>query len=268
LDSYGLSNDLLNAVKSASPANPTPFFEQQRTTMAAKGKLPLGPFAQMAFDGIKQPVEQAWRQYQSVLSDWPIAQTPQVIELNFKLDNGVSVQLTGHLNQRQKEGGLNNGLIHLTAQALTKDKDINFHKLLPYWVQHLAGCVVEEDLQTLVISPDSIITIPAIPKEIAYVQLKTLVNAWHQGMQSPLPVACRTAFAWLGAAPDKADDVAISQYEGDDWNVGEITYDAYLGRFFPSFASLNEPDTNNSFVFWAEALYRPLYEQVMLNQSP
>ena len=110
--------------------------------------------------------------------------------------------------------------------------------------------------------------IPAIPKDCANAQLKTLVNAWYQGLQSPLPVACRTAFAWLDAAPDKADDTARSQYEGDDWNGGEITYDAYLGRFFPSFADLNGPDANGGFAFWAEALYRPLYEQVMLNQGP
>ena len=262
LDSYVLSSDLLDAVKSANPENPSLFFEQQRTTMAAKGKLPLGPFAQVAFDSIKQPVEQAWLHYQAILNDWPIPKTPQAIDLNFKLVDGVSVQLTGNLNLRQQADELSNGLIHLTTQTLANDKGINYHKLLLYWVQHLAGCAIEVNVETLVVSPDGLIAIPALPKDVAYGQLTTLVNAWYLGIQEPLPVACRTAFTWLSAKPGLEQTAAQSQYEGDDYKNGEVNFDAYMARFFPDFASLSESDTRKSFEYWANTLYRPLFEQV------
>jgi exodeoxyribonuclease V gamma subunit len=81
-------------------------------------------------------------------------------------------------------------------------------------------------------------------------------------MQSPLPVACKTAFAWLSAAPEKAMDAAQVQYEGDDWKSGEVDYDAYLGRFFPSFTSLTSDAAQEDFVEWTKTLYLPAFIQI------
>ena len=72
-------------------------------------------------------------------------------------------------------------------------------------------------------------------------------------MQAPLPIACKTAFAWLSVTPDKAEEAARFQYEGDDWTRGELAYDAYLARFFPSFAHLM---AQGDFEAWAQMLYQ------------
>ena len=60
--------------------------------------------------------------------------------------------------------------------------------------------------------------IPPLPSERAGEYLDQLIDAWRQGMRQPLPVACRTAFAWLasgGAAePEKAMREARKRYEG------------------------------------------------------
>jgi len=77
-----------------------------------------------------------------------------------------------------------------------------------------------------------------------------------------LPVACKTAFAWLGAVAEKAMDTAQAQYEGDDWNSGEVDNDAYLGRFFPSFASLTSEAIQGGFVEWANTLYLSAFKQI------
>jgi exodeoxyribonuclease V gamma subunit len=122
------------------------------------------------------------------------------------------------------------------------------------------------NLQTLVAGSDTVIEISPIAQAEAHEQLKTLVEAWIQGMQAPLPVACRTAFAWLGAVPDKAMETAQSQYEGDDWNHGEVDYDAYLSRFFPSFASLKPEAAQEDFVNWTNKLYRPAFNQIKQQQ--
>jgi len=147
-----------------------------------------------------------------------------------------------------------------------------------HWVQHLAACADHLPVQTLVIAADVVIEIPTIDQAEAYATLKSLVEAYHQGMQAPLPVACKTAFAWLAASAgsdqDKALEKALSRYQGDDWTSGEVKYDAYLTRFFPNFASLNQShletaqksdlnsDQDKAFQYWAETLYQPAFNQI------
>jgi len=82
-----------------------------------------------------------------------------------------------------------------------------------------------------------------------------------------LPVACKTAFVWLDAAPDKALYAAQSRYEGDDWNKGEVDYDAYLARFFPSFASLKPEAAQEGFVDWTNKLYLTAFNQINKQQA-
>ena len=269
LESYVLGKDLLDALKSETPDDTDTFFEQQRTAMARKGKLPFGGFAHAAYADIANPVNQVWQHYQLLLPLWPTEIDARVIEFSFALADGITMQLTGNLsNLRQNRDSLHCGLIHLTAQALlTKASKIKYHNLLLYWMQHLAGCATGMNLQTLVIGSDSVIEIAPVAQTEAIEQLKTLVETWYQGMQAPLPVACRTAFAWLGASPDKALDFAQSQYEGDDWNKGEVDYDVYLARFFPTFASLNQTSTQGDFKSWAETLYRPVFTQARQQQT-
>jgi exodeoxyribonuclease V gamma subunit len=264
LESYVLRKNLLDALQSETPDNTDTFLEQQRTTMARQGKLPLGGFAHAAYADIADPVNQAWQRYQALLVLWPTEISAHVIDLSFALPNDITVQLNGELiNLRQNSDLLSNGLIHLTAQALLANTGkIKYPNLLSYWVQHLAGCAAGMNLQTVVMGSDSVIEIALIEQKEAFEQLKILVEAWHLGMQAPLPVACKTAFAWLDAPPDKALDAAKSAYQGDDWTKGEVAYDAYLARFFPTFASLNQAAIQGNFETWADTLYRTAFTQI------
>ncbi len=264
LESYGLRNDLLEVLQSEKPDDTQPFFEQQRTAMARKGKLPLGGFAHAAYTNIAEPVNQVWQHYQERLVLWPNEIDARAIDLSFSLSDDITVQLTGELNNlRQSDDRQHSSIIHLTAQTLLNNtKKIKYHNLLLYWVQHLAGCAIGINLQTLVIGSDTVIVCDPITQTEAIAQLKTLVGAWQLGMKAPLPVACKTAFTWLSAAPEKAMDAAQVQYEGDDWNRGEVAYDAYLGRFFPSFASLTSGASHDNFLEWTHLLYLSAFNQI------
>ncbi|MDP3333859.1 MAG: exodeoxyribonuclease V subunit gamma, partial [Methylococcaceae bacterium] len=263
LESYVLSNELLTNLKSRQPTDTATFFAEQRKTLAGKGKLPLSGFAQAAFAEIASPVNKAWLQYQAQLNNWPDEILPRAINLSFILANGISVQLTGDLNNlRQHHDNQRVAMLQLTAQRLLNKDNIKYPNLLLNWVQHLAGCADGLPLQTLVIGADTVISIAPIEPDVALAQLASLIQAWHLGMQEPLPVACKTAFAWLGAAPEKALDTAQAQYQGDDWNNGEVDYDAYLARFFPTFAGLKPEDLENGFVAWADTLYRSAFTHI------
>ncbi len=264
LERIMLSNGLLDALRSEIPDDMDGFFERQQTALARKGKLPLGGFAHAAYVDIVGPVNQVWRQYQSLLTLWPIEITPHAIELDIELANGITVQLTGKLgNLRQSSIDPSNGSIYISAQALlAKPGKIKYHNLLFYWLQHLAGCASGLNIETLVIGADSVIEIIPLAQAEALELLKMLIEAWYLGLQAPLPVACRTAFAWLGAVSEKAMNSARLQYEGDDWNTGEVDYDACLARFFPDFASLKPEAEQDGFVDWANKLYLPVLTHI------
>ncbi|MCQ8127701.1 exodeoxyribonuclease V subunit gamma [Methylomonas rivi] len=251
--------ELLEALQSRQPADLDGFFQQQMTALSGKGALPLGGFAETAFAGIAVPAGQAWRQYQILLEQWPREMQARHIELNFGCADGVSLQLSADLTHCRHSGaGDSCAVLSLTAQTLLKKDRIQYHKLILPWLQHLAACADGLPAQSFIAAADGIITLQPLPQAEALDHLQTLLEAWRQGMRAPLPVACRTAFAWLNAPEDKALETAQAQYDGDDWNPGEVDFDAYLERFFPSFASLYHSETAD-FEHWASALYRPLY---------
>ena len=270
LQSYVFSETLLQSLKNENPNEAELFFSRQQQAMAQKGQLPLGGFAQASFDAIADPVKSTWEQYQIFLQVWPNELDAHVIQLPpFELSDGVSVQLTSDLsNLRRGNDQQGDGLIYLTAQSLiNKDKTIKYRNLLLHWVQHLTACADNLPVQTVVIASDSVIEIPPIKQPVAYKQLKSLVEAYYQGMCAPLPVACNTAFAWLNAAPGKALDKAQSKYEGDNWNGGEVDYDAYLTRFYPTFASIDQTDDGKDFKYWADKLYQPVVDYIKLHET-
>ena len=151
-------------------------------------------------------------------------------------------------------------MIMVTAQTVFKDKKISYQRLMTYWVKHLAASAIGLDLRTLIIGADEVLEIQPLNKADALQTLEQLVFAWYQGLQAPLPVAIRTAFAWL-----LKGDMGLARkiYEGDDWNNGEASYDAYLSRFFPAFEDLYPADNAGyDFEYWAEFIYGEAFAQI------
>ena len=87
----------------------------------------------------------------------------------------------------------------------------------------------------------------------------SLLLAWKVGMSRPLPIAVKTAFAWLAQSdPAKAEAAAQKAYEGDgQTSNGERRESAALARQFPDYAALI---ATHEFEDWCDALYRPLFD--------
>jgi len=253
LQAQAYSTSLLDGLQRQEPIDVAEFLHGQMTTLRGQGKLPLGGFAETAFAGIAQPAQQAWQHYQTVLKAWPDTLKARQIELTFEVSDTVNIRLEaglGHLRQAGDTQAM--ALITLTARTLHKDKRIQYQHLLLPWLQHLAACADGTAVDSLVVGADGVVEMPVLPRDDARAYLQILLEAWHRGLHAPLPVACLTAFVWLHE-PDKAQ----TRYEGDEWNDGELHYDAYLARFFPSFASLCQSESDG-FESWAEKLYRPM----------
>jgi exodeoxyribonuclease V gamma subunit len=96
-----------------------------------------------------------------------------------------------------------------------------------------------------------------------------LLGAWQQGLDRPLPLALRSALAWLGKGGTQADigagaprEAARACYEDSDpayGKFGECDGNAYLARAFRDFESLW---AGGEFARWALALLKPMSDAV------
>jgi exodeoxyribonuclease V gamma subunit len=114
-------------------------------------------------------------------------------------------------------------------------------------------------LTTALVASDETLLLPPLDKAKATSTLNDLLLAWQHGMQRPLPVAVKTAFAWLGEADEvKAEAAARKTYDGDGQNIaGEHAESTALARQFPMFDALLDSE---EFVGWCESLYKPIFD--------
>ena len=263
LQMYQHSQTLLLDLQNAESKDINVYFEQQMQKLAGQGKLPLGGFAQIAFNQVAHSAASAWRRFVMLTEQWPEELPPQSIKLHFTFANNVEVYLSTALNLLRQGDNGRMALIFPSSQNLVKDKNCQRHKLVTPWLQHLAVCAEGLHVTSFIAGSDQIIQIQPVLQITALTLLQDLVHAWVAGLQSPLPIACRTAFAWMNAVPEKALEAAQMQYEGDNHNPGEIHFDAYLARFYPDFASLIS-NGHHDFENWSNRLYRPMVQHLSI----
>jgi exodeoxyribonuclease V gamma subunit len=257
LEQYQFRDELLSALKASDEkmAHLDAFFEKQQTKMNGQGLFPLGHFKEITFDDMVNPVKLAWLTYQNYLKQWPMVCESVNIKQAFSLANGVSVQLSGQFNSLRQNGN-EHALIICTAQTLLSKGVIKYHNFCNHWVTHLLLCVAEKPVQSIIVGSDTVCYIQPLSIEESKTYLRQLLASWQNGLQQPLPIAIKTAFAYL---PKLELEKAKSVYEGGFNISGELDQDAYLQRFFPNFDVLISPST---FEAWAEVLYRPMLTHI------
>ncbi len=143
----------------------------------------------------------------------------------------------------------------------TELKNKPHHRVRP-WVRHLLLCASGQPLRSYIIGTDHIAVWPILTEHTAHQYLSDLLNAWEEGTQRPLGLACKTAFAWLDALRKSDGDAPAlhtvqQRYEGSHNRPGEIAEDLCLLREFPDFAQLI---ATKDLPQWAERLYQPLLD--------
>lgn len=149
------------------------------------------------------------------------------------------------------------------------------HVVVGLWVQHLAACASALPLTSVQLGLDGQVVFAPLPQADALRMLQGLVTAYLAAWERPLPVACKSAWAYQQAQtqaarlaeadPDKEPkdphDAAQAVFEGAH-RAGERAESAYLARAFESYDELEAelPD-------WAERLYGDLARQLRLPPS-
>ncbi|WDR36137.1 exodeoxyribonuclease V subunit gamma [Pseudomonas serboccidentalis] len=254
LQRYTLSDSLLEAAL-RQPDNIDRALEDQARRLQNSGLLPMAGFGECLQRELIEPLPDLLQRYQQLLALWPTPVT-SAIPVNLELQ-GVRVEgwLAG-LHQRDDGGVLS---VTTIPNSIGSIKSRKWHRLTIPWVNHLVACASGLTLTTALVASDDTLLLEPMEQDRALRFLGDLLLAWQAGMRQPLPIAVKTAFAWLAQTdPLKAEAAARKAYEGDgQTSEGERRESPALSRQFADFDALIADET---FSGWCDALYRPLYE--------
>jgi exodeoxyribonuclease V gamma subunit len=149
------------------------------------------------------------------------------------------------------------------------------HIVTGLWVNHLLACASGLTLVSVQLGLDGLVQFAPLTQGLALGILQGLVGAYRAAWQRPLPVACKTAWAYCQAEtknqrlalsqPDKADkqkdphEAAQAVFEGGFLGDGECAESPYLARAFASYHEIEA-----ELPHWAQALYGALAQHATL----
>lgn len=230
--------------------------QAQVERLRRQGRLPLAAFGEFSARHLLQPLPDLLWRYRQEIERWPEA-VEQQQELRHRHPSGL--ELEDWLGGLRRDASGRLARLQLLSGKLHEGRSFKWHSLVRHWLQHLALQRLGQPVSSVLVSQTGTLEIPPLPSERAGEYLDQLIDAWRQGMRQPLPVACRTAFAWLasgGAAePEKAMREARKRYEGGFGMGGEVDASPALARVYPDFDRLL---ASGEFAHWAEQLYAPL----------
>jgi exodeoxyribonuclease V gamma subunit len=219
-----------------------------------RGDLAPGAFGEALAEELAAPMDDLFDRYQAALGRWPYAiGEEEAIRFQAEVAGQVPEVADWLGGIRVDEAG-ERGRVVLETSDLVKDSHYRGDMLIRHWVAHLAGHLAGGPMTTQVISMMGDVEMKPLALAQAQEHLADILVAWREGMRRPLPLAAKSAFAWLKAGDASA---ALKVYEGGFNQKGEVETDPYLARAYPDFAALT---ASGEFADLAETLLRPLYE--------
>ena len=156
------------------------------------------------------------------------------------------------------------------GKVLNSAGQARLYTLAPLWLGHLSANAAGVQTTTLQSGEDGLVALSPLPASHAQALLADLVTVYLQAWQRPLPLACKSACAWLIAThfpssktkPEEVATKAVSAarqaYEGGFRQQGERATSPSLQRAFPEFE-----DLWTELAVWAERVYGPMLQTLM-----
>jgi exodeoxyribonuclease V gamma subunit len=197
-----------------------------------------------------------WPKHLNVQSaHWQLGHT----HLSAEWANG---QTMWHTNGKAHDAGQQWLQVALRPGAVTEGKKENqvarIDTLSQLWLHHLAACASGSPTTSVQIGFDAAIELKPIKTEQAQEHLQDLCDAYLEAWAQPLPVASKTACAFvMGVYGGSKDAMGKAQaaFEGGFGKSSEYTGSPALQRVFTSFEDV-EADLNH----WATRLYEPMFK--------
>lgn len=246
------------------------------------GSLPMAAFGERDAEKFERELDIVLERQAIWREKFPSDCPAQSIALNI---NGIPV--TGTLNglwraQDRSESGSEAGAeipllqinqrLGAVLEGTRDDQTARGHIVAGMWVNHVAACASGMPMVSTQLGLDGQAVFETLPQVEAQTILQSLVQAYFEAWTRPLPVACKTAWAYIQAQakaervaldkPDKVKDpheVAQAVFEGGFKRDSELTESPYLARAFESYQ-----DIESELPHWAGMLYAGMAKYVGL----
>lgn len=233
--------------------------------MQARGDLVAGNLGALAGLGLCEGMEGLLAHYREVRRRWPEREAPAVaIHYRHEGQGGYTLDLLDQLSGIRCNVKGERVRVVTQARHLVKNGAYRAHALVDAWLAHLAGNIGDGSLTTLVLSPQGSVLFEPVGAIEAARAVGAVLQAWGQGMREPLPIACRTALAWLRAVGASVDANPLppdhpAWAKARDEYEHEAAWCPYLQRAYPDFEGLV---ASGGFARWAASLYRGMADAI------
>jgi exodeoxyribonuclease V gamma subunit len=188
------------------------------------------------------PVRSAWL---ALGARYPDSAPKLAVGLEFD-----GVELDDWIDRLRTGGGQTVWLLQVSSKVLDRHGEARGDKLIVAWLRQLAAAAAGAWVSGYLVARDAIVEMAPIDRALAHTTLARLVALWRRNLDSPLPVACKSALAQL------QDGKARMVYEGGFEIAGEVS-DLCLARLWPDFAALT---AGGDWPALASEVYGPLVD--------
>ncbi len=250
----------LSSADALPSLDPEQLLQQETSRLARAGALPMGGFGHLV-------LQQKNQQLATLVQEWQqlrLASTTVNHTINWQqiLDDTATVVFADSLSDiRQHQDGRLLRLLVQPSRLFDSKKQLKSYHLCRFWPAHLmaqqAGPV-----HSLLIGPDAIFSLPPLHKADAAAQFSALLQCYVKALQGPLPLACKTALAFVvGDENGAAQCYEGSDFQGDYAITAEVRDYPILQRYWPDYAALSaDPD----FSVLSQAMYLPMLQHLGL----
>lgn len=243
--------------------------KRQLARIRRQGMLPTGSVTELLQAALAEPLDAMFDLYETACQAWPTPLEDADIAFEHAV-NGQILRVEGRLTQLFADAEQARCRIEINSSNLIENKTYRRDRLIPAWIQHLAGHLDGQPLTTHLIGKNGQVVLRPLDPEWATRCFKDLIEAYVAGLCSPLPLTVKSALGWLTKGGEacsgplnecRSGAVAATQkaYEGDRYSPGETANNPYLQRVYPTFEALW---SDGAFTAWSERLLSPLLKSV------
>ena len=194
--------------------------------LAREGVLPIGLIGQQVQAQLVEalvPVRSAWL---SLRASFPLAADKRAINLPFG-----ELQIDDWLDKLCSNGQETAWLMQISSKVTDKNGLARGDKLMLMWLRQLAAAALGFPVTGYLVARDAIVSMAPLDPAASRDALATLLALWREGMNHPLPTACKTGLALV----QQGDPRAV--YDGGFELSGERD-ELCLARLWPEFSAL------------------------------
>jgi len=245
LDSYTLTHSIVQA--------PDP--EHALQVLRLSGELALAGFGQAQQDRLLQQRDALLERFEEIAKDWPMDVPVQssrfalgAHRLSAEWANGQQIWKTNAEQSAWLQVEMRPGSV---LEGKEKAKHPRAQTLTTLWLNHLVACASGTPTTSVQIGLNGAVQLDALSQPDALAELQNLATLYQEAWHKPLPVARKTACAFVMAMPANQEEknqdtnaidmglqAAQVVFDGNRNLTGEYESSTTLQRVFNSFADL------------------------------